>query len=1132
MSLVAIVMGRSWGQDMTGHDDKDGESDATNGWKGVAWEKLGPLMVDILGPGESQCLAPQSEKGDKSSIPIILQQAKEAWKSTNNVDQRRISLAVVRTLSSVQRIAVSLPSSTEGSHDMLHALTRLLAGSFFITLMLEHASSGLASKEFREETSMYITSVMKDRDVAASFLSTPGNTRRLFQALSIPEENTETNAVLGEQVWESMKGIDDIPLELVSHGDLDIVVSNAGLYRQNEYTRRIALRMFRWWCQCEGPKMVHSQSVLLKSIDSMSTAANAVSGSDTSSKMDIVKSMRYMIQFISDDLIHHVLPWIWPLLCFAADGVGNEDWDLMNEALDAFTACIERGVCPSSHLIHSSALPLLYSISRELPLRRLDVAVRIAECIGALARSKPSMSQAQKRNWAALFVSWLVRLDPRRGDILTSGITLIESKALAESLVDALVSLSSTDSANDGLQISHLWLADLIIHMSRMATPYSKVDIPQKDGQDSSWWKWVPFTTQNAPPGPVSTDLPQTKLEKEEAEAVADLAEKMLRPATVAAHEGNREKEKEVQESSWWYYYLSNPWRTQAKDGKKVVAAKDSVEASDPELALYINASQVGPLYARSVARRLLEISGNVFNVESELSQSIDENMSPLTAAAYSAAAETVNKDVADTAMGQALKVLCALASGSSDNRKWLLDAGLPRLLQIIASDRGQSMETGTDSNAQECQFPTIPVKLQRQISRLLALLSIEISGSESIVRNNFVPWLQFLAASEDCKVSSNAAKVLLHIEAADKSGLLVSKAGDDFLLEASRQMAKKSCDITTSKIQDSIGHHLGKQLMSLAIDDKQDLFIKQKHRETIWLDLSQERLTFHDGIHLLTPLAKHHEILAQKGIKTKEKGAPEMDIVFVHGIRGGAFITWRQEGAFARGGARGNVDHSVCWPAAWLAPKFPNARMITVEYAAPATWWEGESLPLYATVNHVAERLLAAGIGSRPVVFICHSMGGIIVKEIIGQGAKKDSLPALRKISNASVGAVFYSVPHAGSRLADLGWTLRYLGASPSRAVAHLKTDPHLHEMNSVIRDMCRRGKLRILSFSEGLPTKLSYLSTQIVPHESAYPGYGEFQVLADHDHITVCKPRDTNDASFESLVQFLAKIQADISS
>lgn len=1103
----------------------------------------GGVQLTAMSPLESVCSAGQDD-GEQSvyrdknamskqreqsgSISIILDQVTRAWASTKGVEQRRISLAVVRTLSSLQRIAVSASVSedTPRMNDNIYLFTRVLAGSFFITLMLEHASSGRASAEFREETSKYITAVMKDRDIAASFLSTSGNTNRLFQALCVPDENSECH--LDERVWNSMKNIDDIPLKLESIRDLDVVVSNVGLYRQNEYTRRIALRMFRWWCQHEGPKKEGNHAILVKSVDCLSTAANAVSGSDTSSKMDIVKCMRYMVEYLSDDLIHHVLHWMWPLLCFAADGVGSQDWDLVNEALDTFTACIEKGVCPSSHLIDNSALPLLYSISRDLPMNRLDVAVRLAECIGALARSKSSMSQAQKISWAELFVSWLVKLDPRKGDMMISGKTLIESNALSESVVDALASLASDPSTNV-LQIAHLWLADLIIHMSRMATPYSKVEVPRKqtDADSSSWWSWVPFTSQTKP----SADQSQTMIEKEEAQAVADLAEKMLGQATVSSQQIEPVKAHIETNSSWWNYYFRYPWGRHKDEGNQdFLPKKESVEASDPELSLYINASPVGPVYARSVARRLLEISGNVFNVESELSQSIDENMSPLTAAAYGAAAETVNKEVADNALGQALKVLSALASGSSDNRKWLLVAGLPRLLQIIANDKGQHMQHGTENATESPKDAAIPVKLQRQISRLLALLSIEISGSESIVRNNFVPWLQFLAASEDCKVSSNAAKALLHVEAAHKSRLLVSTMSDDYLLEVSRRMAKKPHELPSAQIQEPLGQHLGKQMMCLGIDDKQDLFIKQKHRETIWLDLSQDRLTFHDGVHLLSPLAKHHEVMAQNGIQSTQQGTPDMDIVFVHGIRGGAFITWRQQGAFSRGGARGNVDHSVCWPAAWLAPKFPNARMITVEYAAPATWWEGESLPLYATVNNLAERLTAAGIGSRPVIFICHSMGGIIVKEIIGQGTKKDALPALRKISKASVGAVFYSVPHAGSKLADLGWTLRYLGASPSRAVAHLKTDPHLHEMNSVIRDMCRRGKLQVLSFSEGLPTKFSYVSTHVVPHESAYPGYGEFHVLADHDHITACKPRDTNDASFESLVRFLSKIQADI--
>lgn len=253
-----------------------------------------------------------------------------------------------------------------------------------------------------------------------------------------------------------------------------------------------------------------------------------------------------------------------------------------------------------------------------------------------------------------------------------------------------------------------------------------------------------------------------------------------------------------------------------------------------------------------------------------------------------------------------------------------------------------------------------------------------------------------------------------------------------------------------------------------------------------------------------------------------------DMDVVFLHGIRGGAFMTWKVGRSSIEGQEKlDRIDHSICWPSSWLASRFPRIRLISAEYAAPATGWEGESLPLHATASHLADKLYAAGIGNRPVVFISHSMGGLIVKEILGRGVEKESSKSMRTISNACVGTVFYSVPHAGSKLADWGWTLRYIGASPSKAVAHLKTGPHLEEMNATVRDLCRRGKLAVLSFSEGLPTQVSYLSTHIVPHESAYPGYGEFVVLPNHDHITVCKPNNQQDPAYSVLVNFLAKVQ-----
>jgi hypothetical protein len=59
----------------------------------------------------------------------------------------------------------------------------------------------------------------------------------------------------------------------------------------------------------------------------------------------------------------------------------------------------------------------------------------------------------------------------------------------------------------------------------------------------------------------------------------------------------------------------------------------------------------------------------------------------------------------------------------------------------------------------------------------------------------------------------------------------------------------------------------------------------------------------------------------------------PLIDVVFVHGVRGGPFVTWRRGDVLARGGARSHLSHRDCWPTAWLGPDLPGARLLSIEY-------------------------------------------------------------------------------------------------------------------------------------------------------------------------------------------------------
>ncbi|XP_062210135.1 uncharacterized protein LOC133911760 isoform X2 [Phragmites australis] len=270
-------------------------------------------------------------------------------------------------------------------------------------------------------------------------------------------------------------------------------------------------------------------------------------------------------------------------------------------------------------------------------------------------------------------------------------------------------------------------------------------------------------------------------------------------------------------------------------------------------------------------------------------------------------------------------------------------------------------------------------------------------------------------------------------------------------------------------------------------------------------------------------------------GADAASKTAPLMDVVFVHGLRGGPFNSWRiadDKSSTTKAGLVESIDEDAgkegtCWPREWLAADFPQARFFTVKYKTNLTQWTGASLPLQEVSSMLLRKLVAAGIGSRPVVFVTHSMGGLVVKQLLYQA----KLNNYDKFLNNTVGLVFYSCPHFGSKLADMPWRMG-LVFRPAPSIGELRSgSPRLVELNDFVRQRHSKGLLDVLSFSETQVTPIveGYggwaLRMEIVPIESAYPGYGELVVLPSTDHINSCKPVNKNDPSYAETLGFLEK-------
>jgi len=172
---------------------------------------------------------------------------------------------------------------------------------------------------------------------------------------------------------------------------------------------------------------------------------------------------------------------------------------------------------------------------------------------------------------------------------------------------------------------------------------------------------------------------------------------------------------------------------------------------------------------------------------------------------------------------------------------------------------------------------------------------------------------------------------------------------------------------------------------------------------------------------------------------------------------------------------------------------------------------------------EEIRRKLRKAGVGKRPVIWVVHSMGGLLVKQLLLDAEKNDEF---RCMYDNTKGIVFYSTPHLGSALASYSSQARHL-LLPSVEVKELcQKSPFLATLQDNFLALVQRHPVKLLSFGETVPMKLSWmLQTVLVTNDSADLGVGEFLPL-DVDHVDVCKPSSQTDERYLKTSQFIQKL------
>ncbi|OBT77285.1 hypothetical protein VF21_03407 [Pseudogymnoascus sp. 05NY08] len=275
--------------------------------------------------------------------------------------------------------------------------------------------------------------------------------------------------------------------------------------------------------------------------------------------------------------------------------------------------------------------------------------------------------------------------------------------------------------------------------------------------------------------------------------------------------------------------------------------------------------------------------------------------------------------------------------------------------------------------------------------------------------------------------------------------------------------------------------------------------------------------------------VASHNQASDQLGLQLLlPNDDPAGDIIFVHGLGGSALRTWSWK-----------RDVANFWPT-WLRDEdgLSSFRIFSFGYNAN---FQGAATNLN-TIDFAKDLLFSMlsfsgrprdgsegslPIGSRPIIFVAHSMGGLVVKKAYVLG-KHD-----RQYSNLMAqvyGILFLATPHRGAQYAKILNNILStvpFGTASKAYVAELGIQSSsLQDINEQFSKFCE--ELQLASFFETKKTNVGVTKILIVQKDSGILGYPqETSMHLDADHHSICKFESRNDPNYIT-VKNLLKIWA----
>ncbi|KAI2626455.1 hypothetical protein GGR54DRAFT_591031 [Hypoxylon sp. NC1633] len=265
------------------------------------------------------------------------------------------------------------------------------------------------------------------------------------------------------------------------------------------------------------------------------------------------------------------------------------------------------------------------------------------------------------------------------------------------------------------------------------------------------------------------------------------------------------------------------------------------------------------------------------------------------------------------------------------------------------------------------------------------------------------------------------------------------------------------------------------------------------------------------------------------------QNGQEGVDIVFVHGLHGSRAGTWTRAG--------------VCYPRDLLSQDITNVRII-------AWGWAG-TVGSNGTFSDQAENLLAdisriRHGTNRPIIFVGHGLGGLIIKEALVTAAMSRIYGAHVELGNVyprTIGCIFLGTPHVRSGKRSLGdciaATALLSPSAPSLQLLRTLKDSEKAFENQHSTFLMISRDIRVVCVRERLPSTILASAEHVKDMDVVELGKGAIQMIVPRDsaayesfnvtrhdmalnHLDLARFKSRDESGYSQMVSYITKVSS----